>query len=150
VAQAPHQHIQRASRGLLAVARGDSQTHTHLRNRLLSIIWVTIAIGIISTFLVYLIERHVHHTQIHNLFDAFLFAMGQLLTASSVAAPTSTAGKVLEIFFDIYAITVVATLAGSFGSFFHRRSEERDKTQADAVAAATPDAEAPGDLPGPA
>lgn len=141
MAQAPHQHIQRASRGLLAVARGDSQTHTHLRNRLLSIIWVTIAIGILSTLVVYFLERHSEGTQIHNLFDAFIFAMAQLLTASSVAAPTSNAAKVLEIFFDIYAITVVATLAGSFGSFFHRRSEEHDKAEADALAAATPDAD---------
>jgi len=130
VAQAPHQHIQRVSRGLLAVARGDSTTHTHLRNRLLAIVWVTIAIGILSTLLVYFLERHAHHTQIHNLFDAFLFSMAQLLTASSVAAPTSNVGKMLEIFFDIYAITVVATLAGSFGSFFHRRSEEHDKAKA--------------------
>jgi hypothetical protein len=26
---------------------------------------------------------------------------------------------------EIYAITVVATLAGSFGAFFHKRSMER-------------------------
>jgi hypothetical protein len=143
LAQAPHQHIQRAGRGLLAVARGDSATHTHLRNRLLAIIWVTVAIGILSTLLVYVLEHDAHHTQIHNLFDAFLFAMAQLLTASSVAAPTSNAGKVLEIFFDIYAITVVATLAGSFGSFFHRRSEEHDRAVADELATHTPDAEAP-------
>jgi hypothetical protein len=126
---------------LLAVARGDTITHAHLRNRLLSIIWVTIAIGILSTLLVYFLERHAEGTQIHNLFDAFIFSMAQLLTASSVAAPTSNSGKVLEIFFDIYAITVVATLAGSFGSFFHRRSEEHDKARADAIAAQTPDAE---------
>jgi hypothetical protein len=143
LAQAPHQHIQRASRGFLAVARGESATHIHLRNRLLAIIWVTIAIGILSTFLVYFLERNAHHTQIHNLFDAYLFAMAQLLTASSVAAPASNAGKVLEIFFDIYAITVVATLAGSFGSFFHRRSEEHDRAKADAIAAGTPDADPP-------
>jgi hypothetical protein len=33
---------------------------------------------------------------------------------------------VLELFFDIWAITVVATLAGSFGAFFHARSQEMD------------------------
>jgi hypothetical protein len=33
---------------------------------------------------------------------------------------------VLELFFDIWAITVVATLAGSFGAFFHARSKEMD------------------------
>jgi glucan phosphoethanolaminetransferase (alkaline phosphatase superfamily) len=144
VAQAPHQHIQRVSRGFISVVRGETATHTHLRNRLLSIIWVTVVIGFLSTLLVYFLERHEHHTQIHSLFDAFIFAWAQLLTASSVAAPTSTAGKVLEVFFDIYAITVVATLAGSFGSFFHRRSEEHDQAVADAQAAHTPDAESSG------
>ena len=32
----------------------------------------------------------------------------------------------LELFFDLWAITVVATLAGSFGAFFHARSKEID------------------------
>ena len=136
MAAAPHQHIQRASRELFAVARGESVSHVHLRNRLLAIIWVTIAIGVISTFLVYFIERHAVGTQISSFGDAFLFSMSQLLTASSVASPTTEFGKVLELFFDIYAITVVATLAGSFGAFFHRRTDEREKEKADAAAAA--------------
>ena len=83
---------------------------------------MTIAIGIISTFLVFSLERHAEGTQISSLGDAFLFSMSQLLTALSVASPTTEFGKVLELFFDIYAITVVATLAGSFGAFFHRRT----------------------------
>jgi hypothetical protein len=135
MAAAPHHHIQRASRGALAVARGDSGTHIRLRNRLLSIIWVTVALGVISTIIVYFAERHAEGTQISSLGDAFLFSMSQLLTASSVASPTSESGKVLELLFDIYAITVVATLAGSFGAFFHRRGEEIDAAKAAAKAA---------------
>jgi hypothetical protein len=135
MATAPHQHIQRASRTFFAVARGDSASHVHLRNRLLSIVWVTIALSIISTFVVYFLERHAEGTQISSLGDAFLFSMSQLLTASSVAAPSTESGKILELCFDIYAITVVATLAGSFGAFFHKRSEEREQAQAEADAA---------------
>ncbi|CAN5527063.1 hypothetical protein BH10ACT11_BH10ACT11_15060 [soil metagenome] len=124
VAVAPHHHVQRVSRELLAVARGDSDTHTHLRNRLLSIIWVTLGLVVIATVIFFFSERNAPRAEINNVFDAFLFSTSQLLTASSVATPTTNTIKVLELFFDIYAITVVAALAGSFGSFFHRRSEE--------------------------
>ncbi len=137
MAVAPHHHFQRVSREFLAVARGDSDTHVHLRNRLLSIIWVTLALGVISTLVVYFLERDATGTEIHDLGDAFLFSMAQLLTASSVAAPTTNAAKVLELAFDIYAITVVATLAGSFGAFFHRRSQEHDEAKAAAESSAT-------------
>lgn len=145
MAVAPHHHFQRVSREFLAVARGDSATHTHLRNRLLAIIWVTVALGIISTFLVYGLERHATGTQIHSLFDAFLFSMAQLLTASSVASPSTNVGKVIELAFDIYAITVIATLAGSFGAFFHRRSQEHDEATAAADAAVAGASPAPAE-----
>ena len=32
--------------------------------------------------------------------------------------------KILELIFDLWAIFVVASLAGSFGAFFHARSKE--------------------------
>jgi hypothetical protein len=139
MARSPHQHIQRASRGVLAVARGETHAHRHLRDRLLAIVWVTVVLDVACTLIVFFAERHSSGTQINNLWDAFLFATGQLLTASSVASPASETGKVLEIFFDIYAITVVATLAGSFGAFFHRLSqlhEEKCRAEEEAKAAA--------------
>ena len=36
-------------------------------------------------------------------------------------------GKILELVFDLWAITVVASLAGSFGAFFHARSKEMNE-----------------------
>jgi hypothetical protein len=120
-------HVNHASREVIAVAGGKTSTHSHLRRRLLTIFLVTAFFSVLCTLLVYLTERHAHGTEIHNLFDAFLFSTSQLLTASSVASPATNSGKVLELFFDIYAITVVATLAGSFGAFFHQRSKEMDR-----------------------
>jgi hypothetical protein len=117
---------------MIAVASAKTSTHAHLRRRLLTIFFVTAVFAIACTILVYLTERHAHGTEIHNLFDAFLFSTSQLLTASSVANPATNAGKVLELFFDIYAITVVATLAGSFGAFFHQRSKEMDRLKHEA------------------
>jgi hypothetical protein len=120
----------------MAVVRGASDTHSYLRGRLVTITLVTVIVGIVSTVIVYFAERHAHGTQIHDLFDAFLFAMSQLLTASSVAAPVTDPIKVLALIFDIFAIFVVATLAGSFGAFFHRRNQEHDAAKAQAQAAA--------------
>jgi ABC-type Co2+ transport system permease subunit len=119
-------HVKNAHREMMAVAQGKTQTHTHLRRRLLTIFFATAFIALLSTLVVYFGERHAKSTEIHNLFDAFLFATSQLLTASSVASPHTNFGKVLELFFDIWAITVVATVAGSFGAFFHARSKEMD------------------------
>ena len=120
-------HVNHARREAIAVASGKTATHTHLRRRLLTIFFVTAFFSVACTLLVYLTERHADGTEIHNLFDAFLFSTSQLLTASSVANPATNVGKVLELFFDIYAITVVATMAGSFGAFFHQRSKEMDR-----------------------
>jgi hypothetical protein len=127
----PQDHINHASREAIAVARGSTSTHAHLRRRLSAIVLVTVFFAAIFTVIVYVSERHAHGTQIHSVFDAFLFSTSQLLTASSVASPTTQLGKVLELFFDIYAITVVATLAGSFGAFFHQRSKEMDRASRD-------------------
>lgn len=128
----------------MAVVRGATDTHTYLRGRLVTITLVTVIVGIVSTVIVYFAERHAHGTQIHDLFDAFLFAMSQLLTASSVAAPVTDPIKLLELIFDIFAIFVVATLAGSFGAFFHRRNQEHDAAKAQAQAAAAGSAPATG------
>ena len=98
---------------MIAVAQASTSTHRHLRRRLLTIFTATAVFALVCTLIVFLTERHAQGTEIHNIFDAFLFSTSQLLTASSVANPKTNFGKVLELFFDIYAITVVATLAGS-------------------------------------
>lgn len=121
-----HRHVNHARREMIAVVQGETKTHTHLRRRLLTIFLLTFISSLVCTLIVYFTERHARGTEIHNLFDAFLFSTSQLLTASSVANPKTNFGKVLELFFDIWAITVVATLAGSFGAFFHQRSKEMD------------------------
>jgi hypothetical protein len=119
-------HVRNAHQEVIAVARAKTQTHSHLRRRLAIIFTATAAMAVLSTLVVYFSERHAKGTEIHDLFDAFIFSTSQLLTASSVASPATDFGKVLELFFDLWAITVVATLAGSFGAFFHARSKEID------------------------
>jgi hypothetical protein len=40
--------------------------------------------------------------------------------------PISVGGRVLDVFMEIYAITVIATLAGATGSFLQERGQEID------------------------
>jgi hypothetical protein len=119
-----HRPIKHASREAIAVARGSTKTHYHLRRRILGILGATVVFAAICTLVTYITEHGARGTEIHSLFDAFLFSTSQLLTGSSVANPATDLGKVLELVFDLWAIFVVASLAGSFGAFFHARSKE--------------------------
>ena len=108
----------------MAVARAKTRTHYHLRRRIAIIFGATAVFSVICTLVVYLAEHHAKGTEINSLWESFLFSTSQLLTGSSVANPTTDLGKILELVFDLWAITVVASLAGSFGAFFHARSKE--------------------------
>lgn len=126
--------MKRAGHEVLAVARGSSKTHYHLRHRIMIIFGATLVFALLCTLIIFLTERHARHSEIHNLFDSFLFTTSQLLTGSSVANPATDLGKILELVFDLWAITVVASLAGSFGAFFHARSKEMNEEMAKAEA----------------
>ena len=66
-------------------------------------------------------------TQIHTFGSAAFWTTTQLLTVSSqIINPISVGGRILDVFMEIYAITVIATLAGAFGSFIQKRSRELD------------------------
>jgi hypothetical protein len=121
---ARHRPVRHAGHEVVAVARASSRTHSHLRRRIFIIFGATAVFAVLCTLIVYLTEHGAKGTEIHSLFDSFLFTTSQLLTGSSVANPSTDLGKILELIFDLWAITVVATLAGSFGAFFHARSKE--------------------------
>lgn len=127
--------VKHAGHEVIAVARAKTRTHYHLRRRLAIIFGATAVFAVLCTLVVYVTEHGAKGTEIHNLFDSFLFTTSQLLTGSSVANPTTNAGKILELVFDLWAITVVASLAGSFGAFFHARSKEMNEEMERAEAA---------------
>lgn len=105
---------------------GRTPTHFHLRQRLLGVLIVTLIADAIGTVVVYYFERHAPGTEITNIGDSLFWTSAQLLTVSSqMKNPISTGGRVVDIFLELYGISVVATLAGSFGAFFHRRGLER-------------------------
>jgi uncharacterized membrane protein len=115
-----------AAREIRAVVRADSETHRHLRERIVAIAAISVVVDVVCGVLTFLFERHAAGTDVHSIGSALFFSSTQLLTvSSSMANPLSTAGRILDVAMEAYAITVVASLAGSFGAFFHRRSDER-------------------------
>jgi hypothetical protein len=110
------------------VARGSPGPHHHLRERLVAVGGVTLIVAVGCGLLAWLLERHGPGTEIHTLWDGFFWASTQLLTVSSqMRNPVTTGGRILDIFMEAYAITVVASLAGSFGAFFHVRGQQRSQ-----------------------
>jgi ABC-type phosphate/phosphonate transport system permease subunit len=111
---------------MAAVARGASVAHADLRERVVAVIVVTVVVDLILSVLVLFAERHAPGTDIHSYGSALFWTTSQLLTVSSqMANPLTTEGRVLDVIMEIYAISVVATLAGSFGAFFHHRTAQR-------------------------
>lgn len=109
------------------IARGATPTHEHLRSRLVVVVVVSVVLDAVASVLILGFERDAPGTGITNIGDALFWTSTQLLTVSSqLPNPISTPARVLDVFLQAYAISVVAVLAGSFGAFFHRRGIERD------------------------
>jgi hypothetical protein len=121
------QPIRTGGREVLKVARGTTPTHEHLRSRVGFVFVATLILDVVASVLIFLFERHATGTEITTFGDSVFWTSTQLLTVSSqLPNPISTPARVLDVFLQAYAISVVAILAGSFGAFFHRRGMERD------------------------
>jgi hypothetical protein len=108
------------------ILHGRTPTHLHLRSRLAFVIGATVVVDAVASVLILIFERHAAGTEITNFGDAVFWTSTQLLTVSSqLRNPISAPARVLDVFLQAYAISVVAVLAGSFGAFFHRRGIER-------------------------
>jgi len=137
--------VMRAAAGELRdVARARTRTHGRLRDQVVAIAVATLGVNLICAVLALLFERHEQQTQVKSFGSAVFWTSTQLLTvSSSVQNPLSTAGRVLDVGMEIYAITVVATLAGAMGSFMIKRAREiEDAQERRADATSTTDAAA--------
>jgi hypothetical protein len=122
---------------LKMVMRAATPTHQHLRERVSRIALATLGVDAAGSVLEFLFERHASGSGIANIGDAAFWTTTQLLTVSSqLPDPVSTGGRIVDVFLQIWAISVVAALAGSFGAFFHRRGLERDPIDSGSTGAA--------------
>ena len=116
--------LQAAFRDLARLARGETLAHEILRSRLVGVALISIVIDLLCAGAAWGFEGD--KGRIDTFWNALFWTTTQLLTVSSnFENPLTTGGKILDVFMELYAIAVVATLAGSFGAFFHHRSEQR-------------------------
>jgi hypothetical protein len=114
-----------AARELRDVIRAATATHRRLRDHLVTIAVATAGVDLVCAVLALLLERDSAQTEVKTFGSALFWTSTQLLTvSSSIKNPISASGRVLDVFMEIYAITVIATLAGAIGSFLQKRGVE--------------------------
>jgi hypothetical protein len=124
----PHRVLGSAAREALGVAKAATPTHRRLRERLTVILVATLGVDLICAAAAFLLERNVPETEIKTFGSAFFWTSTQLLTVSSnLKNPISFGGRALDIFMEVWAISIIATLAGAMGSFIQKRGEERSE-----------------------
>jgi hypothetical protein len=117
-----------AAREVRNVFGAATPTHEHLRDRLVAIVVATVGIDLICAALTLVFEHGAKETEINNFGSAIFWTSTQLLTvSSSITNPISAPARVLDVLMEAYAITVVASLAGSIGAFMVRRAREDEK-----------------------
>ena len=95
------------------------ERHRRLVSRLLLVLLLTAVVDGIGSVLVYAFERGARQSDIHSFFDAIFFTTVQLLTVSSqIKNPLTTAGRLVDLFLEVWAVLVVAGSAGAIASFF--------------------------------
>jgi hypothetical protein len=116
-----------AAREVRDVLRASTPTHRRLRDHLVTIVVATVGIDLFCAIVAFLLERHSQQTEIRTFGSAVFWTTTQLLTVSSqIKNPISAGGRILDVFMEIWAITVIATLAGAIGSFLQKRGQEID------------------------
>jgi hypothetical protein len=109
------------------VIHAGTPTHARLRDRLVALALATVGFDVVCAVLAFLFEHHQKQTQIKTVGSALFWTSTQLLTvSSSIQNPISFPARVLDVVMEIYAITVIASLAGALGAFLVKRGEEID------------------------
>ena len=74
---------------------------------------------LVAAVLTWEFESGVKGGDIHGFGDALFFTSVQLLTvSSSLKNPITSAGQVVDVVLEFWAVFVVTVVAGSFASFF--------------------------------
>ena len=109
------------------VMRARTPTHGRLRDQLVAIGVATVGFDLVCAVLAFLFEHHQKQTQIESFGSALFWTTTQMLTvSSSIQNPISFPGRILDVGMEIYAITVIGSLAGALGAFLLKRGEELD------------------------
>jgi hypothetical protein len=95
------------------------ERHRRLIARLVLILLATLVVDAVGSVLIYFFERHAQQTEITSFGDAVFFTTVQLLTVSSqLKNPLTSAGRIVDVVLEVWAVVVVAGSAGAIASFF--------------------------------
>jgi hypothetical protein len=125
VHERPQPGVRHVAEELRLTLRGASRTHRILRSRLAFLLLATALLDAVATVLMYLFEHSDSRSGFDDLGGALFWVSAQLTTVSSqMPNPVTTPGRVLDIVLEVWAISVVATLAASLAAFFRARHVE--------------------------
>ena len=95
------------------------ERHRRLFARLLIALGLSIVVFAVGTVLIWVFETGQKGGDIHGFGDAAFFCSVQLLSvSSSMTNPLTSAGKIIDVGLEVWAIFVITAVAGSFATFF--------------------------------
>jgi hypothetical protein len=96
-----------------------SERHRRLLARIIIALCLSLVVDVVGAVLMWSFESGVKGSSIHGFGDAFFFSTVQILTvSSSLKNPVTSAGQIVDVVLELWAIFVVTAVAGSFASFF--------------------------------
>lgn len=96
-----------------------SERHRRLLARVLIAFLLSVVVDAVGATLVWAFESGVRGSDVHGFGDALFFSTVQILTvSSSLRNPVTSAGQVVDVLLELWAVFVITAVAGSFASFF--------------------------------
>jgi hypothetical protein len=95
------------------------ERHRRLLARLLLAFGLSIVVFGVGSVLVWWLESGQKGGDIHGFGDAAFFTAVQMLTvSSSIKNPLTSAGKIIDVGLEAWAVFVITAVGGSFATFF--------------------------------
>ena len=95
------------------------ERHRRLFARLLLAFGLSVVVFAAGAVLMWALESGQNGSDIHGFGDAAFFSAVQMLTVSSqIKNPLTSAGKIVDVALEVWAVFVVTVVAGSFATFF--------------------------------
>jgi hypothetical protein len=99
---------------------GREDRHRRLHGRLLAVLVLTLVLDVLTSALMWSLETTTDGLN-RSVWKAFLWTSSQMLAGGSSLQASSVMGHVIEVVLQMYMVTVVAAVAGSFASYFAQR-----------------------------